>query len=264
MNALLAALPPEDRQRLAPHLQSRPLKLRETLHKNGDPIRDVFFPGRCMVSITHSMEDGGMLEVAVVGPEGLVGVGAILGDRIATGEAFIQVEGEPAQAMPIGIFNAEMARRGAFHDVVSRYSQAFVTMIMQSVACNGLHSAEQRCCRWLLMTHDRVAIDEFPLTHEFLAMMLGVRRPTVTLVLSDLHRKGILSYARGRMRIVDRRRLEDSACECYRQSKAIFRRLLPAVSTGISFANSEGRSGDLSLPHMDHMERMSDVSRKPE
>src|SRR5438105_7883749 len=107
MNALLAALPEEDRRRLAPHLKTRPLKLRETLHKNGDPIREVFFPGRCLVSITHTMEDGGMLEVATVGAEGLVGVGAILGDGISAGDAFIQVAGDPAQVLPIEVFREE-------------------------------------------------------------------------------------------------------------------------------------------------------------
>jgi hypothetical protein len=207
------------------------------------------------------MEDGSMLEVATVGPEGLVGVSAINGDTISIGEAFIQVEGEPAEVLPIEIFRAEMNRRGAFHDLMARYGQAFLSMVMQSVACNGLHSAEQRCSRWLLMTHDRVGSDEFPLTHEFLAMMLGVRRPTVTLVLADMHRAGILSYTRGRMRITDRRRLEQASCECYRQTQNMFRRLRIPYVQGTSLASYNVRGGDLSSPIM---ERMSDVSRKSE
>src|SRR5439155_19431598 len=150
-------------------------------------------------------------------------IGAILGDAISTGEAFIQVQGDPAQVLPIEIFKAEMDRRGAFHEAVMRYGQAFILLIMQSVACNGLHSVEERCCRSLRMTHDRIGGDEFTLTHEFLAMMLGVRRPTVTLVLTELNRAGVLSYVRGRMRITDRRRLEDASCECYQQSKTIVR-----------------------------------------
>jgi hypothetical protein len=202
-----------------------------------------------------------MLEVATVGQEGIVGVGAILGDSIAAGEAFIQVQGDPAQVLPIEIFQEEMARGGAFHDAVSRYGRAFMLLIMQSVACNGLHSAEERCCRWLLMTHDRVGVDEFALTHDFLAMMLGVRRPTVTLVLTALNRAGILSYVRGRMRITDRRRLESASCECYRQARAIFQRLLPWQSLGTSLATFHERGGDMPAPIM---ERMNDVSRKPE
>ena len=136
------------------------------------------------------MEDGSVVEVATVGREGLVGVSAVFGAPVATGEAFVQIPGEPAAVMGIESFRREMDRRGAFYDRVTKYSQAFVNMLMQSVACNGLHSAEQRCCRWLLTTHDRIGQDEFPLTHEFLAIMLGVRRPTVTLVMAELTRDG--------------------------------------------------------------------------
>lgn len=172
------------------------------------------------------MEDGGLVEVATVGREGLVGISAVFGAPIATGEAFVQVADEPAAVMSIDAFRREMERRGVFFDRVTRYAQAFVTMLMQSVACNGLHSAEQRCCRWLLTTHDRIEQDEFPLTHEFLAIMLGVRRPTVTLVMADLTRAGIVSHVRGHIRIVDRHRLEAASCECYRNTRAVFDRLL--------------------------------------
>jgi hypothetical protein len=163
--------------------------------------------------------------------------------------------------VPIDVFDDEMSRRGAFHHAVSRYAQAFVAMLGQSLACNGLHSAEERCCRWLLMTHDRIGVAEFPLTHEILATMLGVRRPTVTLVLAELNRAGILSHARGRMRILDRRRLEDASCECYGQVKAVFDRLLPSSALGTPLATCHTRGGDLPAPTI---ERMSDVSRKPE
>jgi Mn-dependent DtxR family transcriptional regulator len=107
---------------------------------------------------------------------------------------------------------------------------------MQSVACNGLHSAEQRCCRWLLMTHDRIAQDEFPLTHEFLAIMLGVRRPTVTLVMAELARAGIVSHVRGHVRITDRAGLERASCECYRNVRAVFERLLHIERAGVAAA----------------------------
>jgi CRP-like cAMP-binding protein len=172
------------------------------------------------------MEDGGIVEVATVGREGLVGINAVFGNSVASGDAFVQVAGEPAAVMGIDAFRREMDRRGPFYEVVTRYSQAFVSLLMQSVACNGLHSAEQRCCRWLLMTHDRIGQDEFALTHEFLAIMLGVRRPTVTLVIAELARAGMVSHVRGHIRIVDRRALEGAACECYRNVKASFDRLL--------------------------------------
>ena len=172
------------------------------------------------------MEDGGVVEVATVGREGMVGISAVFGAPVASGEAFVQIAAEPAAVMSIDAFRREMERRGAFHDRVTRYSQAFVNMLMQSVACNGLHSAEERCCRWLLMTHDRIGQDEFPLTHEFLAIMLGVRRPTVTLVMAELARAGIVSHVRGHVRIVNRKGLEDAACECYRNVRMVSDRLL--------------------------------------
>jgi CRP-like cAMP-binding protein len=226
MNNLLASLPQEDFQRVSAELTWRPLKVRQVLHKHGEPVSEVYFPGRSVCSITNVMEDGSVVEVATVGREGLVGISAVFGARVASGEAFVQIAAEPAAVMGIDAFRREMERRGAFHEQVTRYSQAFVNMLMQSVACNGLHSAEERCCRWLLMTHDRIAQDEFPLTHEFLAIMLGVRRPTVTLVMADLTRAGIISHVRGHIRIVDRKALEAAACECYRNIRTVSDRLL--------------------------------------
>jgi CRP-like cAMP-binding protein len=120
----------------------------------------------------------------------------------------------------------EVARNGALRDVVQRYTQAMINQISQSVACNTLHSAEQRMCRWLLICQDRVGADEFPLTQEFLAQMLGVRRPTVTVVAGILQKAGLISYHRGRIRILDRKRLEESSCSCYRVVKEEFDRLV--------------------------------------
>ena len=230
MNNLLASLPADEFQRVSAHLTWRPLKVRQVLHKRGEPISEIYFPGRSVCSITNTMEDGGMVEVATVGREGLIGVGAVMGNPVAAGDAFVQIAAEPAAVMSIDTFNRELEDRGAFYDVVTRYSQAFVSLLMQSVACNGLHSAEERCCRWLLMTHDRIAQDEFPLTHEFLAIMLGVRRPTVTLVMAELSRAGIVSHVRGHVRIVDRKGLEASSCECYRNIRSVFDRLLTPAS----------------------------------
>ncbi len=227
INALLSSLPQEDYQRVSSQLTWRPLKVRQTLHKHGDTITEIYFPSRSVLSITNAMEDGGIVEVATVGREGFVGIGAVLGNSIASGDAFVQIAGEPAAVMGIDAFRREMERRGPFQEVVTRYSQAFVALLMQSVACNGLHSAEERCCRWLLMTHDRIGQDEFPLTHEFLAIMLGVRRPTVTLVMAELTRGGIVSHVRGHVRIVDRKGLEGASCECYRNVRGVFDRLLP-------------------------------------
>ncbi len=226
MNYLLASLPAEDYRRVSAELTWRPLKVREVLHKHGESVSEIYFPGRSVCSITNVMEDGAAVEVATVGREGLIGIAAVFGAPVSTGEAFVQIAAEPAAVMSIDAFRREMERRGAFHDRVTRYSQAFVNMLMQSVACNGLHSAEERCCRWLLMTHDRIAQDDFPLTHELLAIMLGVRRPTVTLVMAELTRAGIISHVRGHIRIVDRPALEAATCECYRNIRTVSDRLL--------------------------------------
>ena len=225
-NRILASLPSEDYHRIASELAFKPIKAKQTIHKHGEHLTEILFPCRSVCSITNMMEDGGVVEVATVGREGFVGIGAVLGDGTASGEAFVQVPGDGgAYVMGIDAFRREMQRGGAFPSAVTRYSQAFVGLIMQSVACNGLHSAEERCCRWLLMTHDRIERDEFPLTHEFLAIMLGVRRPTVTLVLAELQRAGIVSHVRGLVRVVDRKRLEAASCECYRTVRGVFDRL---------------------------------------
>ena len=230
MNNLLASLPQDEVQRVSANLTWRPLKVRQMLHKRGEPIAEIYFPGRSVCSITNTMEDGGIVEVATVGREGLVGVGAVMGNPVAPGDAFVQIAAEPAAVMSLDAFNRELEHRGAFYTAVTRYSQAFMSLLMQSVACNGLHSAEERCCRWLLMTHDRITQDEFPLTHEFLAIMLGVRRPTVTLVMAELTRAGIISHVRGHVRIVDRKGLEEASCECYRNIRSVFDRLLTPSS----------------------------------
>jgi CRP-like cAMP-binding protein len=237
LNTLLSSLPHDEYEHVSTSLTWRPLKVRQVIHKNGEPINEIYFPSRSVCSITNTMADGSIVEVATVGREGLVGIGAVLGNPVGIGDAFVQVAGEPAAVMPIDAFRREMERRGAFYDAVTRYSQAFVTLLMQSVACNGLHSAEERCCRWLLMAHDRIGQDEFPLTHEFLASMLGVRRPTVTLVMADLTRDGVVSHVRGHVRIVDRTGLEEKSCECYRSVRGVFDRLLPSTEhAGVALA----------------------------
>src|SRR5687767_958971 len=142
MNRLLASLPPDEYQRVSAELTWRPLKVRQVLHKHGEPISEVYFPGRSVCSITNVMEDGAVVEVATVGREGMVGISAVFGAPVASGEAFVQIAAEPAAVMSIDAFRREMDRRGTFHDRVTRYSQVFVNMLMQSVACN--RSEERR------------------------------------------------------------------------------------------------------------------------
>jgi len=223
----LAALPAADYRRILPTLTTVPLKFRQVMHKYGEPIDTVYFIGGGVASVTNVMTDGRMVEVATIGNEGMVGVTVFLGGTLSPGEAFIQVPDGNGQAMPADAFRKELDRRGAFYGLMSRYSQAMQILIMQSTACNSLHTVEERCSRWLLMTHDRVDGDELRLTHEFLGYMLGVRRPTVSLVLGTLDKAGILHNGTKKITIVNRARLEDTSCECYRVVKSAFDRLLP-------------------------------------
>jgi len=178
-NKLLAALPPADYLRILPSLRNIPIKFKQVLQKQGEKVTNVYFPASCVCSIVNVMKDGRMVEVATVGNEGMIGITAFLGGELPPGETFVQVpvpDGE-SQVMSVAAFRQEIDRHGPFQDLMNRYAQALTAMIMQSTACNGLHSVEERCARWLLMTHDRVGRDDFQLTQEFLAIMLGVRRP---------------------------------------------------------------------------------------
>ena len=233
-NKLLASLPQEDYERIAPSLKSVPMKLKNMFHRQDQPIQDVYFPGGGALSLVKTLNDGQVAEVACVGSEGAVGASVFFGQRFSDCDVLVQVTGPSAQVMSADFFNAEMEKRGAFFNRVVRYNQALMSQIMQTTVCNGLHSAEQRCCRWLLMTHDKAGADEFPLTHEFLATMLGVRRPTVTIVAHDLQRAGLIQYRRGSVRIVDRAKLEAASCECYATVREQMRRLLPDFATALS------------------------------
>ncbi len=226
-NSLLAALSAADRGRLRPHLKFEKVDLKQVLFNPGKRIEDVYFPATAVVSILTTMDDGTNVELATVGNEGMVGVPLFLGSAFMPEREFsqAQVPGEVCR-LDAGLFRDEMAAGGAVHDLMQRYVLAFFSQTSQQVACNGLHSVEERCSRWLLLTHDRVGSDEFPLTHEFLAEMLGVRRASVTVVAGILQKAGFISFQRGRMTVVDREGLEGSSCECYRITRAAFDRVL--------------------------------------
>lgn len=227
-NKLLAALPASDYQRILPSLTTIPIKFKQVLHRNGGKIDTVYFLGGGVASVTNVMADGRMVEVATIGNEGVIGgITIVLGGNVSPGEAFIQVPDGEAQSMPVDAFRREIDRRGPFYDLISRYAQALQILMMQSTACNSMHSVEERCSRWLLMTQDRVEGDQLLLTHEFLGYMLGVRRPTVSLVLGTLDKAGVISNGNKKITVVDRERLEATSCECYRAVRNAFDRLLP-------------------------------------
>jgi CRP-like cAMP-binding protein len=197
----------------------------ETLQAHRARIKDVYFPNGGVFSITNQMRNGGLVEVATVGREGMLGIGVFLGDRAGIGRTFQQVADGLLPSMAVARFIEETTSAGPFRDVVGIYAQANLLQIMQCTACNALHNVTQRCCRWLLQTRDRVDDDTFWLKQEFLAVMLGVHRPTVTVVLRALQQEGLIANRYGRIRILNRKRLEAAACECYSVIRGHFARL---------------------------------------
>jgi CRP-like cAMP-binding protein len=224
-NRLLAAMPTEEFERIRPSLDLIALDIKEVLHQQNKPIEHVYFPISGMASILVGMGDGKLIEAAIVGNEGMVGLAVFLGADQSSTEAFFQVAGE-AVRMRADLFRAEISQNGAFVSTLQRYLHAYMTMLAQNGACNSQHAINERCARWLLHIHDRVGEDRFELTQEFLSQMLGVRRASVSLVMQTLQKAGLVRYSRGKITIVNREELENSACECYGIISGEYKRLL--------------------------------------
>jgi len=224
-NRLLAALPAVDYARIQKHLRMNAGVTGRTLQAHGAPVTQVYFPNGGVFSVTNEMRNGALVEVATVGIEGMLGIGVFLGDRAGAGRTFQQVPDGPFASMKVGRFLQESAPPGPFHDVLALYAQANLLQVMQGAACNALHGVKQRCCRWLLQTQDRVGSSEFGLKQEFLAIMLGVQRPTVTLAMGTLQNEGLIAAKYGQIRVLKRKKLEQAACECYQVIRAHFQRL---------------------------------------
>lgn len=215
-NLLLSALPDADYARISPTLAVVSLKVKTVLLEPGDPVRHYYFPGDGFCSELTVLEDGTMVEIVTVGREG---VASLLGGSesgLVVAQTMVQGPIRTCFRMPAEVFRAEMDRRGPFYQLVSRYVSVLTRMIMQSTACNAVHTIEQRLARWLLTTHDHMETRSFPLTQEFVAMMLGASRPAVAGVAGRLQRAGLITYHRGQVTIVDREQLEAASCECYR------------------------------------------------
>jgi CRP-like cAMP-binding protein len=228
-NLLLRALGRSSYESLAEHLEPIHLPARHVLWKANTPIRSVYFPRTCVTSLLVMLEEESPVESATVGREGLVGIPVALGVESTSTQAIAQVPGDAAR-LPVVIFREFLARDADLAMLVHRYAQALLEQTSQSVACNRRHAMEERCARWLLMTHDRVGADDFSLTHDFLAFMLGVRRASVTVAAGMLQQAGLIRYARGKVTIVDRARLEEASCECYRSVRQRFDQLLGAAT----------------------------------
>lgn len=212
-NKLLAALPKEEYARLIPKLEEVSLDFGKTIYEAGETIRDVYFPASGVISMLATVENGGTLEVGLVGKEGIVGLPLFLGVRTMTNRAIVQGEGF-AMKIKAADFLAETGNGGGLSNVLQRYAHSLLAQISQSAACFRFHPIDARLARWLLMTADRVEADEFRITQEFLSNMLGVRREAVNRSAVVLQQQRLISYSRGRITI-DRKKLENATCACY-------------------------------------------------
>jgi CRP-like cAMP-binding protein len=224
-NRILSKLPPEEYQSLSPHLELVPLVVGTVLYYPQDPVTHVYFPNRGTVSVISTFEDGGGVEVGVLGNEGLFGLNVVLGSMTTPHEALVQLAGD-AYRIPRTVLKEEFKKCGQLQDLILRYTQAFIIQLAQTAACNRTHPIGGRLARWLLMSHDRAMTDELLLTHDFIAVMLGTRRAGVSEAAGKLQNDGVIKYKRGRITIVDRPKLESISCECYPIVKREFDRLL--------------------------------------
>jgi CRP-like cAMP-binding protein len=218
-NHLLAALPAEEQAALLPYLEFVSLPARTPVYQPSEPISHVYFP---TVGVVSLLVDG--IEAGVVGREGMIGLPIFLGTDRATGQGVVQVPLE-ALRMTADDFRSCVDREGALHEVLLRYTHFLLCQVSQSLACGVSHALPQRLCRWLLLVHDRAGTDQFPLTQEFMAAMLGVRRASVSQVAAGLQERGLIRYQRGRVSVLDRAGLEAAACECFLVVEAEWARL---------------------------------------
>lgn len=223
-NRILSAAPKGEYERLLPHLEYVELRLGETVQEPGEPITHAYFPYSGVVSLVALSPDGKEVEVGMVGREGMVGLPLALGTDSLPFRAYAQVSGGGVR-VKAGVFKQEMGRCGGLFWLLLRYSQALFVETAQTAACNRLHGLDARLCRWLLMTRDRARSDSLDLTHEFMAVMLGVRRAGVTEAAGKLKAEGLIDYERGVVRVLDAEGLERAACECYGVTREEFRRL---------------------------------------
>jgi CRP-like cAMP-binding protein len=224
-NLLLSTLPEEDYRSLLPHLELVQTPIRFVVYERNKPIKHAYFPLSGAHSVLAIMEDGAAVEVGTVGNEGFSTVDLLTGSEIATETTICQIPGE-ALRMPTAKFMEAIAGDTPLRRITLRYLQAYLSQVSQSVACNRLHSIEQRFARWILISHDRVPGDELQLTQEFLADMLGVYRPSVSLVARTYQQAGLIKYTRGRITILDRAGLEEACCECYAIVRKNFERAI--------------------------------------
>lgn len=234
-NRLLAALPEEEYQRLKPSFELLALPVGKVIYQAEQQLNYLYFPTTSMVALLYTLEDGMSAEVGLTGNDGVVGIGLFLGGDSTPNQAVVQIGGE-AIRIEARVVQQEFKRGAGFQQVLLRYTQALITQISQTAICNRLHSVEQRFCRWLLLSHDRIKSDQLVMTQELIASMLGGRRESVTVAAGRLQDAGLIRYARGHITILDRAGLEANVCECYRVVKTEYERLF-TVEPAWSSAN---------------------------
>lgn len=225
LNKILAALPEEEYQHIAPHLKPIELISGQILSEPEEPIEKIYFPESAMISLVSIMMDGSTTEIGLIGNEGAIGLPAILGGKSTTSRSIVQISGLALQ-ISADIIRQEFLRGKKLQQILLLYVQALFTQVSQSAACNRQHNIEERLARWLLSVHDCILQDELPLTQEFIANMLGTRRSGVTVAAGILQQAGMISYSRGKIKILKQEALEETACECYRLVQNEFVRLL--------------------------------------
>jgi len=228
-NKLLAALSAKCYQRLLPDLEIVEFPLGEILYHPKQPIKYVYFPRRAAISMVNIFEDGSMVEVGVIGREGMVGIALLSGDDVSPHQAIVQIA-DGAWRMKAGVFKREIESNGELNNIAKRYSQALFTQVAQTAACNRMHPIVERLARWMLLMQDRIESDTLQLTHEFISTMLGARRAGVTLAAGKLQAANIIRYSRGKVTILDQEKLEEASCECHRIVRDEYDRLLGKYS----------------------------------
>ena len=236
---MLGALEAASRRRIDPHLEPIDLKLGAVVCEAGGLLKHAYFPEGAVLSLLTVLEDGSAIETANIGREGAFGLFAAMYSRVSFNRCLVQLEGSMVRC-PIEILQSEFKRSEHVRDLFVSYSETLLSQVQQTVACNALHTTEQRICRWLLMMHDRAEGEALPYTHEFLSHMLGANRKSVTVAAQSLQKAGLISYYRGTIKVLDRPGLERASCECYGIVKERFDAFLSPPSTAVQ-GDTKGR-----------------------
>jgi CRP-like cAMP-binding protein len=243
-NRLLARFPREAQERLFPKLEYLTLVRRQVIYDGQAPLDYVYFPLTCVLSLVQLMENGAIAESATIGNEGMTGIALAMGQRMPLGSVIAQLPGEAAR-VDVNLMQRVVEEIPGARHMIQRFGLAFIHQLSQSTGCNQFHSIKQRCARWLLTMRERSNSDEMALTHEFLGEMLGARRATITLIIGDLQRAGIIRSSHGRLVIADRAGLETVSCECYAAVRRKYESLISDPVMPVVAGHGELRSGTL-------------------